>query len=107
MPARRLLFGVGYVTAGLLGLVVALATAGCGSGGSSGLSTAITSTLPGLTRTTTTTPPAGAQTQTTVPIETATQAPARPPATVTETLPVVTETLPSKTVTLAETRPCP
>src|SRR5579864_3014821 len=105
MTARRLLALGGYATVGLFGVIVALATAGCGSGGNGGLSPAITSPLPGLTRTTaTTTSPTEAETETTLPIQTTTEAPAaRPPVTVTETLPAVTQTLPSKTVTLTET----
>jgi cobalamin biosynthesis Mg chelatase CobN len=106
MSGRRLLAGAGYVTAGVLGIAVAVATAGCGGNG--GLSTAITSSLPGLTRTTAaTTPPTGSETLTGTPIEPTTEAPAGPPVTVTETLPAVTETLPSRTVTVTETETLP
>ena len=65
MSARRLLAAACYVAAGLLGLLVALATAGCGGGGSGALSTAITHTIPNVTRPATTSPPEG-ETETTV-----------------------------------------
>ena len=109
MSGRRLLAGAGYAAVGLIGVVAAVATAGCGSGGNGGLSTAITSSLPGLTRTTaaTTTSPIEGETLTGTPIEPTTEEPAVPPVTVTETFPAVTETLPSRTVTVTKTQTQP
>jgi hypothetical protein len=107
VPRKRLLAGAAYTLVGVLGFAVALAVAGCGSGGG-GLSTLRTTTLPGVTRPgTTTTPPAG-ETQTTAPIETTTEAsPIAPSVTVTETFPAVTETLPAKVVTVTQTQTLP
>jgi hypothetical protein len=99
MTPRRLLAVAGYVVAGSLGIPVALATAGCGSGGG-GLSTVRTATIPSLSRPATTSPPEG-ETKTTI------ELPAVPPATVTETLPAVTETLPTRVVTVTETETLP
>jgi len=56
VTARQLLVGTGYAVTGLLGVTVALATAGCGSGGNGALSTLRTSTLPSVTRPATTSP---------------------------------------------------
>ena len=108
MTARRLLVGAGYATAALCGVVVAVGTAGCGSGNGA-LSTAITASLPGVTHATTvtTTSPIGGETLTGRPIEPTTEEPAGPPVTVTETFPAVTETLPSRTVTVTETQTQP
>jgi hypothetical protein len=106
VTVRQLLAGSGYAAAGLLGVTVALATAGCGSGGNGALSTLRTSTLPSVTRPATTSPPAG-ETQTTVTLGTTTEAPAVPPVTVTETHPAMTETLPARIVTVTETQTLP
>src|SRR3954465_14488942 len=92
MSARRLLATAWYVAAGLLGVFVALATAGCGSGGNGALSTAITHTIPSVTRPATTSPPEG-ETETTVTLGTTLEVPETPAATGTETFPAATETL--------------
>src|SRR5436190_6381931 len=96
MSGRRLLVGAAYATAGVFGVTVAVATAGCGGGGSGALSTAITSSLPGLTGT-----------RTTVSLGTTTEAPGIPAATMTETFPAATETLPARTVTVMQTETLP
>src|SRR5436309_1511404 len=106
MSARRLLAAACYVAAGLLGLFVALATAGCGGGGSGALSTAITHTIPNVTRPATTSPPEG-ETETTVTFGTTIEVPETPAATVTETFPAATETLPARTVTVTQTEAPP
>jgi cobalamin biosynthesis Mg chelatase CobN len=102
LTSGRLLAGAGYAVAGLLGIAVAVGTAGCGSGGGGALPTTRTSTLPGLTRPATTSPPEG-ETQTTVTLATTSEAPVVPPVTVTETFPAATETLPARTVTVTKT----
>src|SRR3954452_20173494 len=105
MSARRLLAAAWYLAAGLFGLFIALATAGCGGGGHGALSTAITHTIPSVTRPATS--PAEGETETTATFETTIEVPAVPSVTVIETHPAVTETLPARVVTVTETETLP
>ena len=104
MPRKRLLVGAGYGVAGVLGVVAALAIAGCGSGGGA-LTTVRTSTRPTVSHPiATTTEGETAVTLTFTDQTTTEEAPVVPPVTVTETFPAVTETLPASTVTVIKTQ---